>query len=73
MLSDLRRAIHEDELELLEAGTGLRPATPDNTPRIGWTDIDGVVAAVGHPRWLIRRERGRTTIKTGGRCWVPRK
>jgi glycine oxidase len=39
-----------DELELLEAATGLRPATPDNTPRIGWTARDGVMAAVGHYR-----------------------
>ncbi len=39
-----------DELELLEASTGLRPATPDNTPRIGWTGLDGVLAAVGHYR-----------------------
>ena len=39
-----------DELELLEAATGLRPATPDNTPRIGWTALDGVVAATGHYR-----------------------
>ncbi len=39
-----------DELELLEAATGLRPATPDNTPRIGWTGLDGVLAAVGHYR-----------------------
>ena len=29
---------------------GLRPATPDNTPRIGWTALDGVLAAVGHYR-----------------------
>jgi len=39
-----------DELELLEAAAGLRPATPDNSPRIGWTGTDGVVAAVGHYR-----------------------
>jgi glycine oxidase len=39
-----------DELELLEAATGLRPATPDNTPCIGWTELDGVLAAVGHYR-----------------------
>ena len=39
-----------DELELLEAATGLRPATPDNTPRIGWTGLDGVLTAVGHYR-----------------------
>ncbi len=39
-----------DELELAEAATGLRPATPDNTPSIGWTRLDGVAAAVGHYR-----------------------
>jgi len=39
-----------DELELAEAATGLRPATADNTPRIGWTALEGVVAAVGHYR-----------------------
>jgi glycine oxidase len=39
-----------DELELLEAASGLRPATPDNTPRIGWTAREGVLAAVGHYR-----------------------
>ena len=39
-----------DELELVEAAAGLRPATPDNTPRIGWTALAGVVAAVGHYR-----------------------
>src|SRR3984957_15774616 len=39
-----------DVLELVEAATGLRPATPDNTPRIGWTALDGVIAAVGHYR-----------------------
>ena len=39
-----------DELELVEAAAGLRPATPDNTPRIGWTGADGVVVAAGHFR-----------------------
>ena len=39
-----------DELELAEAAAGLRPATADNTPRIGWTAAEGVVAAVGHFR-----------------------
>jgi glycine oxidase len=39
-----------DELELLEAATGLRPATADNTPRIGWTGLDGVAVATGHYR-----------------------
>ena len=39
-----------DELELAEAAAGLRPATPDNTPRIGWTGMEGVVVAAGHYR-----------------------
>jgi glycine oxidase len=39
-----------DELELLEAAAGLRPGTPDNTPRIGWSGLDGVVVATGHYR-----------------------
>lgn len=39
-----------DELELREAAAGLRPGTPDNTPRIGWSDIDDVVIAAGHYR-----------------------
>ena len=39
-----------DELELLEASVGLRPSTPDNTPCIGWTALDGVAVATGHYR-----------------------
>jgi glycine oxidase len=39
-----------DELVLVEASTGLRPATPDNVPRIGWTALPGVAAATGHFR-----------------------
>jgi glycine oxidase len=39
-----------DELALLEAGAGLRPATADNTPRVGWTTLDGVAVATGHYR-----------------------
>ena len=39
-----------DELVLLEASTGLRPATPDNLPRIGWTAWPGVAVATGHFR-----------------------
>jgi len=39
-----------DELVLLEASTGLRPATPDNLPRIGWTALPGVAVATGHFR-----------------------
>jgi glycine oxidase len=51
LLCDARAIVPAvDELELLEAATGLRPATPDNTPRIGWTALDGVLAAVGHYR-----------------------
>jgi glycine oxidase len=39
-----------DELELREAAAGLRPGTPDNTPRIGWTGIPDVALATGHYR-----------------------
>jgi glycine oxidase len=39
-----------DELELLEAVAGLRPATPDNTPCIGWTALERVAVATGHYR-----------------------
>jgi glycine oxidase len=51
LLSDARDIIPGiDELELLEAQAGLRPATPDNTPVIGWTDLPGVAVASGHFR-----------------------
>ncbi len=51
LLTDARAVIPGiDELELLEAQAGLRPATPDNTPCIGWTDLAGVAAATGHYR-----------------------
>jgi glycine oxidase len=39
-----------DERALLETVAGLRPATPDNTPRIGWTALDSVAVATGHFR-----------------------
>jgi glycine oxidase len=39
-----------DELELREAAAGLRPGTPDNMPRIGWSGIDNVAFATGHYR-----------------------
>ena len=39
-----------DEFVLLETSTGLRPATPDNLPRIGWTALPGVAVATGHFR-----------------------
>jgi glycine oxidase len=38
------------ELEIVEAGAGLRPGTPDNGPLIGSTSLDGLVAATGHFR-----------------------
>ena len=51
LLNDARAVVPGiDELELAEAATGLRPATADNRPRIGWTALDGVLAAVGHYR-----------------------
>jgi glycine oxidase len=39
-----------DELELLESAAGLRPASEDNMPLIGWTRADGVLVATGHYR-----------------------
>lgn len=39
-----------DELELHEAAAGLRPGTPDNTPRIGWSGVENVAVATGHYR-----------------------
>jgi glycine oxidase len=51
LLSDARAVVPGiDELELLEARTGLRPATPDNTAVIGWTEVPGVAVASGHFR-----------------------
>jgi glycine oxidase len=51
LLCDARSVVPAiDELALLETATGLRPATPDNTPCIGWTGLDGVLAAFGHYR-----------------------
>ncbi len=51
LLSDARAVVPGiDELELLEAQAGLRPATPDNTPVVGWTALPGVAVASGHFR-----------------------
>jgi glycine oxidase len=51
LLSDARAVLPAiDELEFLEAASGLRPATPDNAPAIGWTDRPGVAVATGHFR-----------------------
>src|SRR5262245_44406494 len=38
------------ELELAEAVAGLRPATPDNAPVIGTSQLPGLVLATGHFR-----------------------
>jgi glycine oxidase len=51
LLADARAVVPGiDELELLEAEAGLRPATPDNTPVLGWTALPGVAVASGHFR-----------------------
>jgi glycine oxidase len=51
LLDDARALVPGlDELELLEAQAGLRPATPDNTPVLGWTALPGVAVASGHFR-----------------------
>jgi glycine oxidase len=39
-----------DELELVEAVAGLRPATPDNAPILGPSGLDGLLWATGHYR-----------------------
>jgi glycine oxidase len=38
------------EMELVEATAGLRPATPDNLPRVGPSGVDGLLWATGHYR-----------------------
>jgi len=38
------------EMELVEAAAGLRPATPDNLPRVGPAPLDGLFWATGHYR-----------------------
>jgi len=51
LLSDARAIVPAiDEMSLLEARAGLRPATPDNAPCIGWTRRPGVAVATGHAR-----------------------
>jgi len=52
---ELLRAAREllpgvDELAFDEVVVGWRPATPDNAPLLGPTDLDGLVAATGHHR-----------------------
>ncbi len=51
LLCDARALVPAiDELTLLEAQVGLRPATADNRPCIGWTRLPGVAVATGHFR-----------------------
>jgi glycine oxidase len=51
LLDDARSVVPGiDEMRLLESSAGLRPATPDNIPFIGWTGLPGVAAACGHYR-----------------------
>ncbi len=51
LLADARELVPGvDEMTLLESATGLRPATADNLPCIGWTRLPGVAVACGHYR-----------------------
>jgi len=51
LLDDARALVPGvDELELSECSVGLRPGTPDNAPRIGWTGVDRLAVATGHYR-----------------------
>jgi glycine oxidase len=54
-LHDLLRAGYElvpgiTELEVIETVAGSRPATPDNAPLIGATELPGLIVATGHYR-----------------------
>jgi glycine oxidase len=51
LLDDARSLVPGiDELELTECAAGLRPGTPDNAPRVGWTGVEGLAVATGHYR-----------------------
>ena len=51
LLDDARALVPGiDELELVECSVGLRPGTPDNAPRVGWTQVSGLAVATGHYR-----------------------
>lgn len=51
LLRDAQSLVPElGEAVLDEICTGLRPATPDNAPVIGATDVDGLLLATGHYR-----------------------
>jgi glycine oxidase len=51
LLDDARTLVPGvDELELMACEVGLRPATPDNGPLVGWTKIPHLAVATGHYR-----------------------
>ncbi|MFI7060719.1 glycine oxidase ThiO [Kribbella sp. NPDC050124] len=51
LLRDARTVLPvTDELELVDAIAGLRPATPDNAPVLGPSGLDGLLWATGHYR-----------------------
>ena len=51
LLREAYRVLPEiEELELVEAAAGLRPATPDNMPLVGRGALAGLVLATGHFR-----------------------
>jgi glycine oxidase len=51
LLADAREIVPGiDEMELAECAVGLRPATPDGAPAVGWSGLPGLLAATGHFR-----------------------
>jgi glycine oxidase len=51
LLDDARRILPGvDELELVEAGVGLRPGSHDNAPVVEWAEEGRVLVATGHYR-----------------------
>lgn len=51
LLCDARTLVPAlDEATFCEVSVGLRPATPDNLPLVGRTEVDGLVLACGHHR-----------------------
>lgn len=51
LLRDARALIPAvDELELVETYAGLRPGSPDNSPLLGPSGVEGLVVATGHYR-----------------------
>ncbi len=51
LLDDARRLVPSlEEWALVDTTTGLRPGSPDNSPIVGPTEVDGLVVATGHYR-----------------------